>query len=80
MLKKYIDKKEKLSSRPPLDLPGPSYGAQSHSKLEAANTKPNISRPNTTAQLQHQPQYLAYLEKTLEKSDQTNLTVRNLQT
>ena len=68
MLKKYIDKKEKLSTHRPLDLPtGPSYtSVQSTTNLE----KP-ISRP-LTASGQHQPQYLAYLEKTLEKSDQTN--------
>jgi len=67
MLKKYIDKKEKLSTHRPLDLPtGPSYtSVQSTTNLE----KP--SRP-LTASGQHQPQYLAYLEKTLEKSDQTN--------
>ena len=65
MLEKYNQKKEKLSStRPerPVDLP-----------LRAGTM---VAKPNS--QRGQQPQYLTYLEKTLEKSDLTIQTVNQM--
>ena len=82
MLQKYNAKKEnsELSRRQartdrPVDIPlgatapGPSTGNHFSKKIDSARNRPN-----------HQPQYLQYLEKTLEKSDVVAQNVKQLNT
>lgn len=68
MLQKYNEKKERLQSRPNDVLPKP-YGSQ--------GARLNSAIGNSSG---GQPQYLQYLEKTLEKSDQTIQNVKMMGT